>query len=200
MAPNRRSGRAAWPLAVAFTVLACGCAGVVAPTTRTAVDASLSTLDEPQNRRAIEDIPRSDEFLRATRALTRAALDEILSGGGPGSDARLTKLSTDFARDVAPALGMTLDDVVLPRVQAAIAAGVRATLDQALDEQTRRRVGDFTSGVVRQTVTSVGPQVSATISAGITTAVERILQRDLGPAIGKALVDDTPALASTTRA
>jgi len=187
-------------MALACAVLVAGCAGIVAPTTRTAVDSSLSTLEEPQNRRAIEEILRSDEVVRATRGLTRAALDEILSGGGPDSDARLAKLSSDFARDVAPALGQTLDGVVLPRVQAAIAAGVRASLDQSLDDQNRRRVAAFVAGVARETVASVGPQVAATVSDGITSAVERILRRDLGPAVGKLLDDDTPALARSTRA
>lgn len=200
MASYGRSGRAAWPLAAAFALAACGCAGVVAPTTRTVVDSGLSTLDEPQNRRAIEDILRSDEFVRATRGLTRAALDEILSGGGPGADARLTRLSNDFARDIAPALGTTLDDVVLPRVQATISASVRASLDQTLGDQNRQRVGEFAAGVAHDTVVSVGPQIAATISDGITSAVERVLQRDLSPAIGKALDDDTPALARTARA
>jgi hypothetical protein len=199
----RSVGRIRWPLrplAVACTALVAGCAGVVAPTTRTAVDSGLSTLAEPQNRRAVEAILRSDEVVRATRGLTRAALDEILSGGGPDANARLTKLSTDFARDIGPALGRTLDDVVLPRVQAAIAANVRASLDQALGEENRRRVGVFSAGVARETVASVGPQVAATISGGITSAVERILQRDVGPAIGKALDDNTPALARASRA
>lgn len=191
----RSVGRFRWT-ALACAVLLAGCAGVVAPTTRTAVDSSLSTLNEAQNRRTIEEILRSDEFVRATRGLTRAAVDEILSGGGPESDARLTKLSTDFAHDIAPALGQTMDDVVLPRVQAAIAANVRASLDQTLSDQNRQRVTDF----ARQTVVSVGPQVSAAISNGITNAVERILQRDLSPAVGKLLDDNTPALARTTRA
>jgi hypothetical protein len=195
----RSERRSRWT-AVACALLACGCAGVVAPTTRTAVDTGLSTLGEPQNRRAVEDILRSDEFAHATRGLTRAALDEILSGGGPDSDARLTRLSNDFARDIGPALGQTLDDVVLSRVQAAIAGGVRASLDQALSEQNRKRVADFTAGVAHETAASVGPQIAATISTGIVSAVERILQRDLSPAIGKALDDNTPALARTTRA
>ena len=191
----RSVGRFRW-MALACAALLAGCAGVVAPTTRSAVDAGLSTLNEPQNRRAIEEILRSDEFVRATRGLTRAALDEILSGGGPESDARLTKLSNDFARDIGTALGQTLDDVVLPRVQAAIAASVRASLDQTLSEQNRKRVDDF----AREAVVSVGPQVVATISNGITSAVQRILQHDLSPALGKVLDDDTPALARTTRA
>ena len=200
MPANRRSARAAWPLAMAVAVATCGCADVVAPTTRTAVDAGLGTLNEPQNRRAIEEILRSDEITRATRALTRSVLDEILSGGGPDSDARLTKLSTDFARDIAPALGQTLDDVVLPRVQAAIASGVRASLARMLSDENRKRVAAFTAGVAHDTVVSVGPQISATISSGITSAVERILQHDLSPAIGKVLADNTPAIAATTRA
>ena len=200
MARYRRSGLAACPLAAAFVLAACGCAGVVAPTTRTAVDASLSTLGEPQNRRAIEEILRSDEFVRATRGLTRAALDEILSGGGPDSDARLTRLSSDFARDIAPALGQSLDDVVLPRVQAAIATSVRASLDLTLGDQNRKRVGEFTASVAHDTVVSVGPRIAATISSGITSAVERVLQHDLSPAIGKALDDNAPALARSTRA
>ncbi len=195
-----RSRCIAWPLAAASALLMAGCAGVVAPTTRTAVDASLSTLSEAQNRHLIEEILRSDEFTRATRGLTRAALDEILSGGGPGSDARLAKASSDLARDIGPALGQTLDDVVLPRVQAAIASSVRASLAQSLSDENRKRVGEFTAVVAQATVVSVGPQIAATISTGITSAVEHILQRDLSPAIGKALDDNTPALARTTRA
>ena len=196
MAWNTRSGRAACLLAVGVAAMVCGCADVVAPTTRSAVDSSLSTLDEPQNRHAIEQILRSDEVARATRGLTRAALDEILSGGGPGSDARLTQLANDFARDIAPALGATLDGVVLPRVQATIAASVRASLEQTLSDQDRRRVGEFAAGVARDAVASVGPQVEATISR----AVERILRDDLSPAIAKALAVNTPALARATRA
>jgi hypothetical protein len=200
MSRTRRRRWAAWALAAAGVVLAAGCAGVVGPTTRTAVDSSLSTLDEAQNRQLIEQILRSDEFTRTTRGLTRAALDEILSGGGPGSDARLAKASADFAHDIGPALGQTLDDIVLPRVQAAIAASVRAALAQSLSDANRQRVGAFTAGVAHDTVISVGPQIAAAISSGITSAVERILQRDLSPAIGKALDDNTPALARTTRA
>jgi hypothetical protein len=199
----RSVGRIRWwarPLAMACAALVGGCAGVVGPTTRTAVDSGLSTLAEPQNRRAVEEILRSDEFVRATRGLTRAALDEILSGGGSDADARLTKLSSDFARDIGPALGRTLDDVVLPRVQAVIAANVRASLEQALSDENRRRVGAFSAGVARETVASVAPQVAATISSAITSAVERILERDLSPAIGKALDDHTPALSRATRA
>src|SRR5471032_1075163 len=199
MREDRRWRLATRLLLAAFAVAAIGCAGVVAPTTRAAVDSSLSTLGEPQNRRAIEEILRSDEFNRATRSLTRAALDEILSGGGPGADARLTKLANDFAHDIGPALGTTLDDVVLPRVQAAIAASVKASLDQTLSDQNRQRIARFTADIARQTTASVAPQIEASISHGITSAVERILQHDLSPAIGKALDDNTAALARTTR-
>ena len=200
MRRDQRCAWTAWPLAAAFALAACGCAGVVAPTTRTAVDSGLSTLNEPQNRRTIEEILRSDEVLRATRGLTRAVINEALSGGGPESDARLTALSGDFARDIAPALGRTVDDVVLPRVQAAVASAVRTALDEALTDQNRQRIGKFTADVAHQTVASVGPQIEASVSHGITSAVERILQHDLSPAIGKALDDNTAALARTTRA
>ncbi|HEY9023989.1 MAG TPA: hypothetical protein VIP05_06790 [Burkholderiaceae bacterium] len=172
----------------------------MAPTTRTAVDTSLGTLAEPQNRQEIEKILRSDEVTRATRGLARAVIDEALSGGGAGSDARLTQAANDFARDIAPALGSTIDDVVMPRVQAAIAANVRSSLDQLLADENRRRVADFTAGVASRTVAAVSPQVEASITRGITSAVERILQHDLSPAIGKALEDNTPALARATRA
>ena len=200
MAWYTRSGRAPWMLAAVIAAMACGCADVVAPTTRSAVDSGLGTLNQPQNRHAIEQILRSDEVARATQALTRAALDEILSGGGTGSDARLTQAANDFARDIAPALGTTLDGVVLPRVQATIAASVRASLEQTLSDQNRQRVGQFADGVAHDTVASVGPQVEATISRGITSAVERILRDDLSPAIAKALADNTSALARATRA
>ena len=200
MREDRGFRLAAQLLLVAFAVAAGGCAGVVAPGTRTAVDASLSELNEARNRQAIEQILRSDEVLRATRGLTRAVINEALSGGGPESDAHLTTLSGDFARDVAPALGRTVDDVVLPRVQAAIAGAVRTALDQALTDQNRQRIGRFTADVAHQTVASVAPQIEASVSHGITSAVERILQHDLGPAIGKALDDNTAALARTTRA
>jgi len=196
----RRCDFAAWPLAVLAAAAGCGCAGIVAPTTRTAVDTSLGTLAEPQNRQEIEKILRSDEVARATRSLTRAVIDEALSGGDPGSDARLTQAANDFARDIAPALGTTLDDVVLPRVQSAIAANVRASLDQLLDERNRQRIAGFTADVAGRTVQRVAPRLEASISHGITSAVERILQHDLSPAIGKALEDNTPALARTTRA
>ena len=200
MRRNGRCGFAAWPLAAALVGVASGCADIVAPTTRSVVDSGLGTLAEAQNRREIEQILRSDEIARATRSLTRAALDEILSGGGPEADARLAKLSTDFAHDIGPALGQTLDDVVLPRVQAAIAASVRSSLDQMLDERNRQRIGAFTADVASQTIARVGPQVEATITRGIVNAVDRILQKDLSPAIGKALADNTPALAHATRA
>jgi hypothetical protein len=194
-----RGDFAAWLLAAAASGLG-GCAGVVAPTTRTAVDTSLGTLAEPQNRQEIEKILRSDEVARATRGLTRAVIDEALSGGGPGSDARLTQAANDFARDISPALGKTLDDVVLPRVQAAIATNVRASLDQFLDDGNRQRIAAFTADVAGQTAERVGPTIEASITRGITSAVERILQHDLSPAIGKVLDDNTPALARTTRA
>ena len=186
-------------LATAVVLGAAGCAGVVAPTTRTAVDSGLSTLAQPQNRREIQEILNSDEVLRATRGLTRAVIDEALSGG-PGSDARLTTLSGNFAHDIAPALGRTVDDVVLPRVQVAVASAVRAALDQALSDENRQRTAKFTADVARQAVAGVAPQVEASISQGITGAVERILQHDLAPAIGKALDDNTAALARATRA
>jgi hypothetical protein len=196
----RRDERWAWPAAAAFALAACGCAGVVAPTTRTAVDSGLSTLNEPQNRRAIQEILNSDEVLRATRGLTRAVINEALSGGGPESDAHLTMLSNDFARDISPALGRTVDDVVLPRVQAAVAGAVRTALDQALSDENRQRIGKFTAEVAHRTVAGVGPQIEASIAHGIANAVERILQHDLSPAIGEALDDNTPGLARATRA
>ena len=200
MRSTERGGGKAWPLAAAFALLACGCAGVVAPTTRTAVDASLSTLNEPQNRRTIQEILNSDEVLRATKGLTRAVINEALSGGGPESDAHLTTLSNDFARDITPALGRTMDDVVIPRVRVAVAGAVRASLDETLSDANRQRIGAFTADVAHRTAASVGPQIEASISHGITSAVERILQHDLSPAIGKALDDNTPALARATRA
>lgn len=200
MRANGRCVGAAWVLAAAVAGAACGCAEVVAPTTRTAVDTSLATLAEPQNRQEIEKILRSDEVARATRGLARAVIDEALSGGGPDSDARLTRAADAFARDIAPALGTTLDGVVLPRVQAAIAANVRASLDQFLDAENRQRIAAFTADVAGKTVQRVAPQVEASISRGISSAVDRILQHDLGPAIGKVLDDDTPALARATRA
>jgi len=200
MRSTRRGGLAAWALAAGVAGAACGCAGVVAPTTRTAVDTGLGTLAEAQNRQEIEKILRSDEVARATRSLTRSVIDEALSGGGPGADERLAKAANDFAHDIAPALGSTLDDVVLPRVQAAIAANIRASLDQLLDEKNRQRIAGFTADVAGQTARRVAPTIEASISRGISSAVERILQHDLSPAIGKALDDNTPALARTTRA
>ena len=200
MRSTERGDRNAWPLAAAFALVACGCAGVVAPTTRTAVDASLSTLNEPQNRRTIQEILNSDEVLRATKGLTRAVINEALSGGGTESDTHLTTLSNDFARDITPALGRTLDDVVIPRVRVAVASAVRASLDETLSDANRQRIGAFTADVAHRAVASVGPQIEASISHGITSAVERILQHDLSAAIGKALDDNTPALARTTRA
>jgi len=191
---------AAWLLAAVVAGAACGCADVVAPATRTAVDTSLGTLSEAQNRQEIEKILRSDEVARATRSLTRSVIDEALSGGGPDADARLARAADAFARDIAPALGTTLDGVVLPRVQAAIAANVRASLDQLLDERNRQRIAGFTADVAGSTVQRVAPQLEASISRGISSAVERVLQRDLSAAIGKALDDNTPALARTTRA
>ena len=85
-------------------------------------------------------------------------------------------------------------------MQSAIAANVRASLDQILDEKNRQRIAGFTADVAGQTVKRVGPQLEASISHGITSAVDRILLHDLSPAIGKALEDNTPALARTTRA
>jgi len=85
-------------------------------------------------------------------------------------------------------------------VQAAIAANVRASLDQFLDEKNRQRIAGFTADVAGQTVKRVAPQLEASISRGITSAVGRILVHDLSPAIGKALEDNTPALARATRA
>ena len=195
-----RSAWTAWPAAAALAMALYGCAGVVAPTTRTAVDAGLSTLNEPQNRRAIQEILNSDEVLRATRGLTRAVIDEALSGGGPESDARLATLSSNFARDIGPALGRTVDDVVLPRVQSAVAGAVRTALDQTLSDENRQRIGKFAADIAHRTTASVAPQIEASISHGITSAVERILQHDLSPAIGRALDDNTAALARTTRA
>ena len=200
MRSNPRGAWTAWPLAAACALAVGGCAGVVAPTTRTAVDASLSTLNEPQNRRTIQEILNSDEVLRATRGLTRAVINEALSGGGPESDAHLATLSNNFARDIAPALGRTVDDVVLPRVQAAVAGAVRSALDETLSDANRQRIAGFTADVAHRTAASVGPQIEASISHGITSAVERILQHDLSPVIGKALEDNTPALARATRA
>ena len=200
MRKDRRARLSAGCLLAAVALTVGGCAGVVAPTTRSAVDAGLSTLNEPQNRRAIQEILNSDEVLHATRGLTRAIINEALSGGGPESDARLATLSGNFARDIGPALGRTVDEVVLPRVQSAIASGVRAALDEALSDQNRQRIGQFTADVAHQTVASIAPQIEASISHGITSAVERILQHDLSPAIGKALADNTPALAAATRA
>lgn len=200
MRSDGRCGRAAWVLAAGVAGAACGCADVVAPTTRTAVDTSLGTLAEPQNRQEIEKILRSDEVARATRSLTRAVIDETLSGGGPGADERLTQAANDFARDIAPALGSSLDDVVLPRVQAAIAANIRASLDQVLDDRNRQRIAGFTADVAGQAARRVAPTIATSISRGISSAVERILQHDLSPAIGKALDDNTPALARATRA
>ena len=199
----RRDGRSAWtawPAAAALALAAYGCAGVVAPTTRTAVASGLSTLNEPQNRRAIQEILNSDEVLRATRGLTRAVINEALSGGGPESDARLATLSSNFARDIGPALGRTVDDVVLPRVQGAVAGAVRTALDQTLSDENRQRIGRFAADIAHQTTASVAPQIESSISHGITSAVERILQHDLSPAIGRALDDNTAALARTTRA
>ena len=200
MRKDRRSRRSARGLLAALALAAVGCAGVVAPTTRSAVDSGLSTLNEPQNRRVIQEILNSDEMLRATRGLTRAIINEALSGGGPESDTRLATLSSNFARDIGPALGRTVDEVVLPRVQSAIASGVRAALDETLSEPNRQRIGRFTADVAHQTVASVAPQVEASITHGITSAVERILQHDLSPALGKALAENTPALAAATRA
>ena len=195
-----RGDFAAWLLVTAVASGLGGCADVVAPATRTAVDTSLGTLAEQQNRQEVEKILRSEEVARATRSLTRSVIDEALSGGGPGSDARLTQAANDFARDISPALGKTLDDVVLPRVQAAIATNVRGSLDQLLDDGNRQRIAAFTADVAGQTAKRVGPTIEASITRGITNAVERILQHDLSPAVGKVLDDNTPALARTTRA
>ena len=200
MRKDRRARLSAGCLLAAVALTVGGCAGVVAPTTRSAVDAGLSTLNEPQNRRAIQEILNSDEVLRATRGLTRAVIDEALSGGGPESDARLATLSSNFARDIGPALGRTVDDVVLPRVQSAVAGAVRTALDQTLSDENRQRIGKFAADIAHQATASVAPQIEASISHGITSAVERILQHDLSPAIGKALDDNTAALARTTRA
>ena len=195
-----------WAAAGSCGILA-GCSGpdLVRPVTGKAVSASLQAVNEPENRRRIEELLTSEPVVQSMRELTRAAVDAALADlASDERQARTKKLAADFVRDLGPALGTMLDKDVLPRVQDEIAASVQRVLEQTLTEANQRRAGTFVAGVARQAMDGVGPQVAKSISDGVSSGIERsvrtILARDLSPALGKALEGNAPAISQVTRA
>ncbi|HEX3554744.1 MAG TPA: hypothetical protein VIA62_16085 [Thermoanaerobaculia bacterium] len=195
-----------WAAAGCCGVLA-GCAGpdLVRPLTGSAVAASLQAVNEPENRRRIEELLTSEPVVRSLRELTRAAVDAALSDlESDARQARTKKLAADFVRDLGPALGTMLDKDVLPRVENELAASVQRVLEQTLSEANQRRAGSFVTGVARQAMDGVGPQLAKSISDGVSSGIERsvrsILTRDLSPALGKALDANGPAISRVSQA
>ncbi len=184
-----------------------GCSGadLVRPVTGKAVSASLEAVNEPENRKRIEELLTSEPVEKSMRELTRAAVDAALADlASDERQARTKKLAADFVRDLGPALGTMLDKDVLPRVENELAASVQRVLEQTLTEANQRRAGAFVAGVARQAMDGVGPQVAKSISDGVSSGIERsvrtILARDLSPALGKALNASAPAVSQITHA
>jgi hypothetical protein len=193
-----------WAVAGLCGILA-GCSDFVRPVTGQAVGAGLQAVNEPENRKRIEELLTSEPVVQSMRELTRAAVEAAFADlASDERQARTRKLAADFVRDLGPALGTMLGKDVLPRVQDELAASVQRILEQTLSEANQRRAGTFVAGVARQAMDGVAPQVAKSISDGVSAGIERsvraILARDLAPALGKALEASAPAVSQITHA
>jgi len=181
-----------------------GCAEKVGPLTESAIAASLQAVNRGANQEQIEKLLTSEAVVRSTRKLTQAVVDASLAElDSPERRARAKQLAADFVRDLGPTLGAVFDKELLPRIEKEIAASVQIVLDQALSEANRQRVGGFTTALARQALDAVGPQIERAIANGVSAGVQRslraVLTEDLGPALGKALDANTPALSRAMR-
>lgn len=194
--------RSRWRHGVVLPLLAAfaGCAGVVAPATRTAFDTGIATANTASYRRELESLLSSPEVAGATQHLTRAVLDEVVSGRDASElDAHVARLATEFARDLGPLLATTVNDEVLPRLQAEIAKAVQTAVTQVLDERNRAPAANFAASVADRTITVIRPQAAAIVSDGISGALRVVLTRDLSPAFGRLLDDNAQAISRMAR-
>jgi hypothetical protein len=162
-----------------------------------------------ENRRRMQAILTSEELQESTRVLTRAVLDAALADLGEEElQGRLHELAAGFADGLGPALGRTLDTEVLPRVRRELVAGVEEAVDAALERTlapgNRERFGAVAGEVARAAMESVSPRLTRALSDGVSEGVDRsvraALDRDVSPAVGRALDANTAALARAMRA
>jgi hypothetical protein len=182
-----------------------GCSEVAGPITGKAIGATLEGANQPANREQLEQLLTSEPVVRAVRKLTRAVIDEAVADlDSDEREARKRQLAAGFVQEIGPALGAMLDKDVLPRVQGALAASVRSILDEALSEANRRRTGAFVGGIAREAAAAAGPPLARSISAGVSSGIERsvraVLEREVAPALGSALEASAPAVARIARA
>jgi uncharacterized protein (DUF697 family) len=180
-----------------------GCSWLDLKAQRT-LTSTLQALNEPANRKQIEDLLRSEPVQRSVRELTRtvvdASLDELTTAE---RRARIHDLAAGLVRDLGPVFGEQLDKEVLPRVRAEVVKSVQAALDQVLADANRDRLGRLAADVARTATDAVAPRIeraiAASVASGISRGIQGALSRDLSPALNKTLDGSSAAIARTLR-
>jgi hypothetical protein len=169
-----------------------------------AVTSTLKALNEPANRRRIEDLLKSEPVQRSVRELTKTVVDTSLDELTTGERrARIHDLAVGLVRDLGPVFGEQLDKEVLPRVRAEVVKSVQAALDQVLTDANRDKLGRFAADVARTATDAVAPRLERAISDGLVSGISRGIQgalsRDLSPVLNKTLDGSSAAIARTLR-
>lgn len=180
-----------------------GCTAFDVKAQRT-LSAGLQALNEPANRKQIEDLLRSEEVQRSVRDLAKTVVDTSLDElTTEERRARLHDLAVGLVRDLGPVFGEQLDKEVLPRVRAEVVKSVQAALDQVLADTNRDKLERLANDVARGATDAVAPRVQRAISDGVASGIGRGIQealsRDLSPAVNRTLDGSSAALARTLR-
>ena len=181
-----------------------GCAQWVDRKAGAAVTASLRSLEQQDNREALQRLLTSPEVAASTKALSQAVLDtawEDLSR--QERRARAKELTAELVEATGPALARILDRDVLPRVREQLSASLEDAVERAFSDDNRRRVEDFASGVARQALAATQEQIARAIqtgvAGGIDTGIGRSLDGRIIPAVNRALDGGSPAFARALR-
>jgi hypothetical protein len=164
---------------------------------RGALEESLETLDQEENRERLGRILGSPQLHEAMRDLAGAIVAGVFQGvreAGKTDDRDLGKsIRRGIDRNITPAVTRMTYNIVDAAVSASTADKHIAQVEKLGEGATRAVIRGAATGIERD----FGPAVAATMDKDIGPALAMMISRDILPAIGRGL--DTPEMQSAVK-
>jgi hypothetical protein len=177
-----------------------GCASGTDRLVRTAVpagiEATLQSLDNPENQEILLRLLGDPELRDATQELVAAVTRGAVDGATDAEQAReLEALSESYVRTMSATLAEVLDEEISPAATRSVQRIVGGAITSAVGADKTRLTSSYVDGVTRTAVVALMQSTAAGLEDDIGPALGAVIRDDLGPALHAMIRDDLkPAL------
>jgi hypothetical protein len=185
-------------LGLAASQLACasGTDRLVRTAVPAGIEATLQSLDDPENQEILLRLLGDPELRDATQELVAAVTRGAVDGATDAEQAReLEALSESYVRTMSATLAEVLDEEISPAATRSVQRIVGGAITSAIGSDKKRLTSSYVDGVTRTAVVALMQSTAAGLEDDLGPALGAVIRDDVGPALHAMIRDDLkPAL------